>query len=295
MQGINPETEIYHKKGDEYETFRPVYPPEFTEKIRKAPKTFDNYLDLAIGTGQVFFQIQDCFIGLVAGADISDSMLDVAKRKAETLKSDSQAKEFAFISGNCQKIDELLKQQNIVKQFDLVTIGEAFHWFEMENLLKTLTNSVLKKNGTLAILSYPTPTVELNSENKELQDKVVQAYKDFFNAVSVYQKFNSSSLDIGYADIPFEKYFTTIEKDTKLEKVPSSLKGITGHLGTWSMYNTYVEKHSKDEGYKDPLQVFEGVLESVRAEAEKNGDLIDTSKSFLTVLSYQLIVAYNSI
>ena len=113
--------------------------------------------------------------------------------------------------------------------------------------------------------------------------------------MSVYQKFNSSSLDIGYADIPFEKYFTTIEKDTKLEKVPSSLKGITGHLGTWSMYNTYVEKHSKDEGYKDPLQVFEGVLESVRAEAEKNGDLIDTSKSFLTVLSYQLIVAYNSI
>ena len=29
--------------------------PEFIEKIRKAPKTFDNYLDLAIGTVMVFF------------------------------------------------------------------------------------------------------------------------------------------------------------------------------------------------------------------------------------------------
>ena len=98
--------------------------------------------------------------------------------------------------------------------------------------------------------------------------------------MSVYQKFNSSSLDIGYADIPFEKYFTPVEKDTKLEKVPSSLKGITGHLGTWSLYNTYVEKHSKGEGYKDPSQVFEGVLESVRTEAEKKGDRLTPASRF---------------
>ena len=44
--------------------------------------------------------------------------------------------------------------------------------------------------------------------------------------MSVYQKFNSSFLDIGYVDIPFGKYFTTVEKDTKLEKVSSSLKGM---------------------------------------------------------------------
>ena len=97
--------------------------------------------------------------------------------------------------------------------------------------------------------------------------------------MSVYQKFNSSSLDIGYADIPFEKYFTTLEKDTKLEKVPSSLKGITGHLGTWSMYNTYVEKHSKDEGYKIHRKYLKS-FGSVRTEAEKKGDRLTPASRF---------------
>jgi len=288
---------VYFKNGGQYDTFRPVYPQRFIEDIRTAPKNFDNYLDIATGTGQVLFQVHDLFKGLSVGAEISESMINVAREKAESLKPRLKSgQEFRFLHGDCQKIDELIKNANIDKKFDLITIGEAFHWFEMEPLLQTIKNELISEKGVLAILSYYIGDTELRSSNKELVKKVSDGYSTFYNTVAPYSKFSQEVLYSGYANVPFTKYFS-VQKDTEVEKVPSSLEEIIGHFGTWSMYNTYVEKHSKDEGYQDPLLVLKNTMEDALKEIgeSKSEDLKESEKPFYMVIPYQLILASNSI
>jgi len=296
LSSSQPSQGVYFKNGSQYDVFRPVYPSHFIEKIRKAPKQFNNYLDIATGTGQVLFQVHDIFNELTLGADISESMINVARQKAESLKSAFKSEQdMKFLHGDCQKIDELIRKANTDKRFDLITIGEAFHWFEMEPLLQTIKNNLITEDGVLAILSYFIGDIELRSSNMELAKQVSDGFLTFYKTVTVYSKFSQEVLYSGYANVPFEKYFS-IKKEKEIEKIPSSLEEVIGHLGTWSMYNTYVEKHSKEEGYKDPLLVFGDIMKNALKEIESDPkNLNDPHKPFFMTVPYQLILASNSI
>jgi len=285
------DTKVYFKDGGQYQSFRPKYPSKFIQKIRGL-RGGRNYLDLATGTGQLLFQFYHLFGGLSLGTDISESMLKAAQKQAEDLASSLKAgQEIKFLQGDCQRIDELVSRISADKKFDLVTIGEAFHWFDMETLLEKIKTQILSQDGTLAILSYFIEDIELSTNNKALQDKVSRGYLEFYNTVKVYSKFDQDVLYSGYAGINFEKFFK-ITKETETEKAPSRVEDVIGHLNTWSMYNTYLEKHSQEKGFIDPLKKLSQIIEETIEAGTASNELTNKDYPVSLVIPYQLIITH---
>jgi len=73
---------------------------------------------------------------------------------------------------NAYNIAEEMTKKNLESKFDLVTIGEALHWFDIDELMGYITNSLLTQQGKFCVLSYNSPIVEYNvQQDEEFQKK----------------------------------------------------------------------------------------------------------------------------
>jgi len=281
--------------GQVYEQFRPRYPQRFIDKIRSEASNKKNYLDIATGTGQVLFELYDLFSSLVVAQDLSESMMAVTQQKAEQLKQEGKAdQEFKFVPGDVHNIVELLAKEKIEEKFDLVTIGEAFHWLKMEYMLELIKEKLLEKGGSLAILSYPAPTFGLNSKDEELNKEILKAFQEYKDSTHSDSRsdprLNLEALQNGYLNVPFNKYFDKVERDTEETNVPSSVEAVIGNLRSWTGYVQYVQKHGSEPGYIDPAEVLREKMEKVVEKAKENGSLLDQDKPLLRTVIFSLVI-----
>lgn len=281
--------------GQVYEQFRPKYPQRFIDKIRLEASNKRNYLDIATGTGQVLFELYDLFSSLVVAQDLSESMMTVTQQKAGQLKQEGKAdQEFKFVPGDVHNIVELFAKQNIEDKFDLVTIGEAFHWLKMEYMLEIIQEKLLEKGGSLAILSYPAPTFGLNSKDEELNQEIVKAFNEYKDTTQSDPRSNpqldSEALQNGYLNVPFKKYFDKVDRDTEETNVPSSVEAVIGNLRSWTGYVQYAQKHGSEPGWIDPAEILKEKMEKVVDKARKNGSLLDEDKPLLRTVIFYLVI-----
>lgn len=109
-------------------------------------------LDIATGTGDVAFRLLDIFPeARVTGLDLSEGMLEVARRKCRNLEP-KRAGRVRFEQGDS------LKMRFPDNNFDLITVAYGVRNFE--NLRKGLSemHRVLKPNGKLCIIELSVPT-----------------------------------------------------------------------------------------------------------------------------------------
>ena len=102
-------------------------------------------LDLATGTGSSAVIIKNRFDNSkVYGVDLSENMLEIARKKNKDIK---------FSLQNIEKTD--FKPDS----FDIVTISFGLHEIPLENRHKTMKEAhrLLKRNGKLIILDFYTP------------------------------------------------------------------------------------------------------------------------------------------
>jgi len=281
--------------GQVYEQFRPKYPQRFIDKIRSESTNKRNYLDIATGTGQVLFELYDLFSSLVVAQDLSESMMAVTQQKVGQLKQEGKAdQEFKFVPGDVHNIVDLLAKQNIEAKFDLVTIGEAFHWLKMEYMLELIKEKLIEKGGSLAILSYPAPTFELNSKDEELNQEIIKAFKEYKDTTHLDSgsspQYDSEALENGYLNIPFKKYFDKVERETEKTNVPSSIDGVIGNLRSWTHYVQYVQKYGSEPGWIDPVEVLREKMEKVVEKARENDSLLDKDKPLLFIVIFSLVI-----
>lgn len=133
-------------QGINYELFRPKYLPELLDKCIDGLPHRRNYMDVATGTGQVLFPHCEKFSGTSIGSDISDNMLKVASQRAEEVKARTG------LNIQILKQDCLTPPQEGLK-FDLITVGEAIHWFDVDRFLE-LTSKCLTEDGMFVCLGY---------------------------------------------------------------------------------------------------------------------------------------------
>jgi|JI6StandDraft_1071083.scaffolds.fasta_scaffold41847_5 ubiquinone/menaquinone biosynthesis C-methylase UbiE len=136
-----------HKtQGVNYELFRPKYLQELLDHCVEGLPHRRNFMDVATGTGQVLFPLCEKFSGVVIGTDISSNMLKVASEKAAEVK-------------NRTGLDiRILKQECLEPppdnlKFDLIAVGEAIHWFNVDAFLE-LTKNRLTETGKFVCLGY---------------------------------------------------------------------------------------------------------------------------------------------
>jgi hypothetical protein len=134
------------------------------------------------------------------------------------------------------------------KQFDLVTIGQAFHWFDEEKILKYIFGSLIALNGTLVITGYKKQRFKIN-------DKLYTAYSELLRKLKPYFECDVDFNDSGYerTEPLFRQYFNNVERKVFEEQGETSIHDIIGRVKSSSGYCNYV-KACKDDPAEELLQ-----------------------------------------
>lgn len=219
-----------------YAAFRPTYPPELYDYVFSTLKGFDTAWDCATGNGQIAGELCKHFIDIKA-TDISKQQLDNAIQAKNIHYSISTAEQTPFPNAS----------------FDLITVGQALHWFKTEQFFAE-AKRVLKPDGKLAIWGYSVLSV-----NKEIDP----LFYFFYNSiVGPYWDAARNHIEEEYTNIHFP--FQKVQTKHFTLPVEWTLDQFIGYLRSWSA----TQKFIKEVGH-DPLPAFSEKLQKVWSKEAK--------------------------
>lgn len=255
-------------QAQDYEIERPRYPDVFLEKLLQQPIAYGNFVDIASGTGILFYEIAHKFTGTLAVNDRSKKLLDVAKEKLSTTSLDPSRVEFV-------ESDAFDTHTHLSKptKFDLVTIAQALHWVDPAKFCEYTINNLLAENGVFSVLGYFCDGFDYNfSEDSQFAKSGQQHYDKFYSTVLPHFDCDRESLDKGHSNFDFTKYFENFERFDHEVKVEIPLDRFVKYLGTYSAYNIYKSKFGSQADYEDPLQTLKTNIEKdLQEHYQKHG------------------------
>jgi len=220
-----------------YATFRPTYPDALYEFIFKHLKNKSVAWDCATGNGQVAKQLALTFDQVYA-TDISQNQLDNASKKSNIIYSLSAAEKTSFKD----------------HQFDLITVGQAMHWFKLDEFYNEV-NRVGKTDSLLATWGYALCTI------KPAIDELFLHF--YHNVVGPYWDEARRLVEDEYRNIPFPfKQIPTPEFQLDVEW---TFDEFVGYLSTWSATQKYIKANGIN-----PLPAFAEQLKLVWRPEEKH-------------------------
>lgn len=132
-------TENFTDKADIYAKYRPSYPNEYIEYLLSANELNENQIVADIGSGTGIFSRQLLDSGLhVIGVEPNDDMRKMAEQSLKRYPR------FQSIKATAE--NTTLKENSV----DLVTVAQAFHWFDKE-AFKIECQRILKQKQTLLL------------------------------------------------------------------------------------------------------------------------------------------------
>jgi hypothetical protein len=197
-----------------YAAYRPVYPDTLYQYIYSHLNGNEAAWDCATGNGQVASELAKHFQKVYA-TDISEKQLAQATQSDNIIYSVSKA-ERTFFPDN---------------QFDLITVGQALHWFDLEKFYNEV-NRVAKEKALLAVWGY-----ELCRVDHDV-DKLFLDY--YHNIVGPYWDEARKLVEDHYRSLPFP--FEKIDTPDFFIEVHWPLETFLGYLTSWSATQTYIKE-----------------------------------------------------
>ncbi|MBU7571382.1 MAG: class I SAM-dependent methyltransferase [Flavobacterium sp.] len=218
----------FSNQASEYSKFRPSYPPELIEHIVSFTESREMALDVATGNGQIAQKLSEYFQTVYA-TDISENQLQHAKQLLNVIYKKLPAERTDFLD----------------KQFDLITVAQAIHWFDFDQFYAEVYR-ILKPNGIFAVVGYG-----LFSTNEE-SDKILSDF--YYNIVGPFWDAERKYLDENYQTIPFP--FEELETLHFQNKFTWTFEQLVGYLETWSAV-----EHYKAHNNENPIDLIRKKLE----------------------------------
>ena len=208
----------FSKQAHLYAKFRPGYPVELYDFLFSLVTEKRAAWDCGTGNGQVALQLSEYFDDVYA-TDISSSQIANAVSKENIHYSKVSAEETFFIKD----------------MFDLVTVGQAIHWFDFEKFYKEV-NRALKPGGCIAVFGYGLLKID-----KETDAIITDFYK---NITGPYWDAERKYVDENYETIPFP--FEEIKAPALCSKYDWELDAVAGFLNTWSAVQHYIKANNEN-------------------------------------------------
>ncbi|XP_043549188.1 putative methyltransferase DDB_G0268948 [Chiloscyllium plagiosum] len=217
-----------------YQKYRLPSPNEINDLIlnylqTKKGKPFTLAVDVGCGSGQSTRGLTSYFEEVV-GIDISEAQIEEAKKME---RSDN-------VSYRQGLAEELGFQDGSV---DLVTVGAAAQWFDLEKFMKEI-DRVLKPKGCLALYCYTVPCI-LNFD--DCSETLTQIIQDLFTELKPYETIATKRVWNEYRDlfdaIPFpdkaraKDIFITFKKP---------VSWFIGYLNSSVLFQTYLREKLED-------------------------------------------------
>lgn len=223
--------DLFSSHSADYAMFRPGYPPVLFEYLRGITATKERAWDCATGTGQVAGELAS-FFEQVYATDISLNQLSQAIQKSNIHYTKQRAESTGFPDD----------------YFDLLTVGQAIHWFNLEDFYAE-AKRVLKKDAVIAVFGYA-----LFKSNPET-DKIIQNFYE--KIIGPYWEPERRFIEEKYQSIPFP--FREISTPQFELEQQWSLERLIGYLNTWSAVKSYEKETSSNPVkliQKDLLETF---------------------------------------
>jgi len=251
---------LFNISGENYNQFRPKYPKKILSQIHNLDiKTKNNYLDIATGTGQLYFDIYQDYSNIICANDISEVQLNslIKEREKEdhtNNKVNNDKRKYYYILSDGMHLKEKIKESGCEDvKFNLITIAEAFHWFEEEKLLEYLKETLLDEDGVLFITSYYLDGITYITKDEELNKKAGERYRKLNNAIEQYMHTKLKiSLKNFYSNVNFTKFFAIQATEQFENEDIMPLSSFLKYIGTFSFYNIYVKENPN---LPDPLEI----------------------------------------
>lgn len=205
--------DLFSAQASLYATFRPTYPAALYQFIFDHVSEKNVAWDCATGNGQVAQYLSHHFQKVFA-TDISQQQLDNAFQAQNIIYSIAPG-EKTFFADN---------------QFDLITVGQALHWFNLEAFYKEV-NRVGKPGGIIAVWGY-----NILSVTPDI-DKIILDF--YHNVVGPYWDSARKLVEASYASLPFP--FEEINSPPFYIKFSWTPEQLEGYLLTWSSTQKYIK------------------------------------------------------
>ncbi|EPS63915.1 hypothetical protein M569_10867 [Genlisea aurea] len=220
--------DLFLKQPKEYAEGRPAYPQQLFDFI--ASKTPSHHLawDVGTGSGQAARSLADIYSNVVA-TDTSPNQLEHAEKLPNIAYRCTPPK---------MSTPELRRDVGSESSFDVVTVAQALHWFDLPTFYEQARYVLKKPDGVVAAWCYTLPEVspEVDSVLRRYYSEDTEPYWDPARSL-VDRKYET-------VDFPFEAvdgcdhtgpFRFDAEKGMDLE-------GYLTYLKSWSAYQTAKEK-----------------------------------------------------
>lgn len=205
----------FSKQSADYNRYRPVYPAALYDFIYQHCTAFDTAWDCATGNGQAASVLSQQFEQVYA-TDISQNQITEAFQATNIKYSVQRAEQTNFPDAS----------------FDLITVGQAYHWFDFEAFGKE-ANRLLKPEGLVTIWTYG--LLRLDDVLTPLLDSF---YKD---VTGPYWDSERKWVDQAYEHIPFP--FDEIKTAFNFQiHTEFTIEEFKGYLNTWSGIKHFIRK-----------------------------------------------------
>lgn len=226
----------FSAQATKYAQYRPQYPQALIDYICTFVRTQGKALDLATGNGQVAQKLSTRFQSVYA-TDISEKQLQNAF-KADNITYKLETAEQTSFDDNC---------------FDLITVGQAVHWFDFSIFYKEVYR-ILKPEGVFAVLGYSLPLT-----NPRADAVIAHFYNDIIGS---YWDSERKLIEENYQTIPFP--FKEIETLPWQNEFEWNISQLLGYLESWS-----ATQHYKKKTGINPVDLIRGELSLVWEAGDK--------------------------
>ncbi|RHX89078.1 class I SAM-dependent methyltransferase [Leptospira stimsonii] len=208
----------FSSHSSSYSEFRPCYPRELFAYLKSLVPNGNVVWDCGTGNGQAAVSLAEFFDKVIA-TDPSENQI-------------ANAESHPRVEYRVAKAEESTLENSEV---DLITVAQAFHWFDFEPFYKEVLR-VGKKNGILAIWGYGLHRIipEIDSLIDRLYGEIVGSYWPPERRY-VEEEYKTISF-------PFEKItppFFSMKEEWTVDQV-------LGYLRTWSSVQKYIQKNESD-------------------------------------------------
>ena len=215
--------DYFSHQAKTYAAFRPTYPEALYEFVFKYLAGTSAAWDCATGNGQVAQRLARTFKSVFA-TDISQAQLDNAHKADNILYSIAAAEKTSFTD----------------QQFDLITVAQALHWFDLPMFYEQVRRTA-RPGGLLAVWGYAMLRVDT------VIDPLFQNF--YFNEVGPYWDEARKLVEDHYRNVPFP--FAELSTPEFSIDVQWSLDQFLGYLRSWSATQKYIRANGND-----PVETF---------------------------------------
>lgn len=201
--------------SDIYQKYRPRYPEALYRLLLKYTPGRKYCWDCGTGNGQVALELAAHF-EMVYATDISKNQLDQAPKRDNICYCVQRAEKTNFEAG----------------QFDLITVAQAVHWFDIPAFFKEAAR-VARPGGVLALWGYG-----LLYFGVAPIDAAIHSF--YSEVVGPYWDGERRHIDSAYETIPFDLKHVERLQGLSIER-PMDLTSLQGYLTSWSSVQNYIQ------------------------------------------------------